>query len=237
MTMRTAKTPISTESRQFKGGDGMTWIRVSAKYTGDECLIWPMNRPRGYPMVMCDGKLRYAHRVMCELVNGQPPTPTHEAAHSCGRGNQGCMTPRHLSWKTRSENQAERRSHGTHGKGMPGRRYKLTAETAAEIRTKIGTMTNDALAAQYGVTRSNIRQIELGKIWPADRKPVRFFTDEEIAAIRAAKGIKTQSDLAIDYGTTRSAIGRIQRGEDFCRASTVLLSISGECQSNDGEKK
>lgn len=33
---------------------------------------------------------------MCELVYGKPPMPKHQAAHNCGKGNLGCINPKHL---------------------------------------------------------------------------------------------------------------------------------------------
>src|SRR3972149_10759839 len=79
------------------------------------CLIWPFStNGTGYGRLGVDGKGYYAHRYMCELVNGPPPTPDHEASHDCGNGHLGCVHPRHLEWKTASENHLDRRRHGTH---------------------------------------------------------------------------------------------------------------------------
>lgn len=50
---------------------------------------------------------------MCQKAHGDPPSPKHDAAHSCGRGHEGCVNPNHLSWKTKKQNQADRITHGT----------------------------------------------------------------------------------------------------------------------------
>src|SRR5690606_37580667 len=87
-------------------------------YRGKDCLIWPFSRTgAGY------GKLRYgdrtvsASRLACELVHGSPPHPSYQAAHSCGRGKQGCVAPSHLSWKRRRDNEFDKIAHGTAPRG------------------------------------------------------------------------------------------------------------------------
>jgi hypothetical protein len=156
-----------TERVPRKGnGAGIQWLREHASYSGDDCLIWPffIDPHRGYGVLGLDGKIVKASRVMCELVNGPAPDG-HEAAHSCGRGREGCCTPKHLSWKTRTENQRDRLEHGTAGNGGYGRRKRLTSEQVLEIRAKRDIETVTSLAERFGVDRSAIRQIHLGKIW------------------------------------------------------------------------
>jgi hypothetical protein len=73
---------------------------VVLPYDGDECLMWPYAKgSRGYGIVCIDGIKRIIGRLLCAECNGPPPTPKHEAAHSCGKGKEGCVTKRHLSWK------------------------------------------------------------------------------------------------------------------------------------------
>lgn len=148
-------------------GKGIRWIREHVNYSGDECLPWPLHRRRGYG-IFYHFSIRYqAHRYMCELVNGPQPSPSHETAHSCG--NRECVNPKHLSWKTRSENQLDRRIHGT--KSRPnwwkgdGAGSKLTGEQVAEIRALKGIKTQDELAAAFGCTHSNISHIQRGSTW------------------------------------------------------------------------
>ena len=87
-------------------GQGGTrkWLLAHVDYDGDDCLIWPFARIQsGRGHFGYEGKHYQAHVYMCELVNGPCP-PGHEAAHSCGRGHDACVHPKHLSWKTRAEN-------------------------------------------------------------------------------------------------------------------------------------
>lgn len=87
-----------------KRGEGKTikWLRAHTDYSHDWCLIWPfVSKLHGYGQFGYLGKNYYAHRFMCELAHGPAPSPLHEAAHSCGRGHEGCVNPQHLSWKTK----------------------------------------------------------------------------------------------------------------------------------------
>lgn len=149
-----------------KRGEGETikWIRANASYQGDDCLFWPFSRGDGYGSFGFEGKNYRAHRFMCQLVNGPPPTPLHQAAHSCGNGRNGCMTPRHLSWKTNGENQLDRRQHGTTN------RSKLTAEDDAKIREMAKTMTQMQIAAVFGVTHSTVQYRLYGGSYRPRRK-------------------------------------------------------------------
>lgn len=141
----------------------LLWLKEHVDYDGPDCLIWPWSRfTTGYGQVGIDRKVHGAHRVMCELVNGPPPTPAHQAGHSCGLGHDACVHPKHLSWKTKSENRRDREQHRRKIKNF---RYKLTPEQAEEIRKLAGTMTNTALAAKYGVSRGCVRQIIKGETW------------------------------------------------------------------------
>ena len=149
-------------------GEAVKWLRDHVQWADEaECLIWPFyrNPVSGHGYFGFEGESYMAHRFMCGLVNGPPPTPEHQTAHECGKAHLGCVNPRHLSWKTKSENERDKRKHGTQwtrGK----RRWKLTPEQVAEIRRSSDRV--PALAARYSVTESNIRQILLRKTWKFD---------------------------------------------------------------------
>lgn len=137
-------------------GRAYQWIVAHQNYAGDDCLPWPFGKNwDGYGHFGYMGKLLKSARFMCTLVNGEPPTPKHQAAHSCGNGNKGCMNPRHLSWKTASENQLDRRLHGTFKKSG-GPRRKLTVAQIDEVRRSKGLVSQVKLAKRLGVTRSVI---------------------------------------------------------------------------------
>lgn len=146
-------------------GKHRKWLLDRANYQGDECLIWPFYRlPNGYAMFGCFGKMHYAHRYMCELVNGAPP-PRYEAAHSCGNGHSGCVHPKHLSWKTKTANRRDSIGHGTSIRNTRGKRGILTPDQVITIRSLKGVETQDKIAARFGVSAPTIRAIYAGKIY------------------------------------------------------------------------
>lgn len=131
----------------------VAWLRANASYQGDDCLIWPFSIVgRGYGHFAVNGVHHYAHRFMCELVNGAPPSPKHQAAHSCGNGHKACVNPRHLSWATNSQNQLDRRKHGTNARGGTGWVGKVTDQQIAIMRDLRGKKSQVEIAAMLGVS-------------------------------------------------------------------------------------
>jgi hypothetical protein len=142
-------------------GRAHKWLLDHVAYPHDYCLIWPFSRTRGYGHFRhLGGQLQYAHRYMCELVNGPAPEG-HEAAHSCGRGDDGCINPGHLSWKTKTDNALDCADHGTQAKHRTGRQGKLTTSQVAEIRTS--GLKGCELAKLFGVHETTISNIRTGR--------------------------------------------------------------------------
>lgn len=147
-------------------GEPQRFFEEIAQYNGDECLAWPFaHNKNGYGRMRVDGKMVYVTRRLCEEVNGPPPTPKHEAAHSCGNGHEGCVTKRHLEWKTPSENQADKLTHGTHNRGERQGASKLTETQAREILAFKGKETQRSIAERFGVSRTAVSQIHCGRNW------------------------------------------------------------------------
>ena len=136
------------------------WIEKHINYSSDECLIWPFATTKGYGMMHIDGKSLTVSRVICERRHGQPPTPKHQAAHSCGKGHLGCVSPVHVRWATRKGNESDKFLHGT---SMRGKNSKLTVTQVLEI--KHSTLSNKNLGAKHGVCPDNIRAIRSGRSW------------------------------------------------------------------------
>jgi hypothetical protein len=139
---------------------------VALKHDGPECLIWPFNRPNGtYGMIKIDDKPFLVHRYICTIVHGEPPTPKHQAAHSCGRGRQGCVSPGHLSWKTAKANNDDKYEHGTIFFGEAHPNSKLTEADVREIRSLAGRMLQKHIARKFGITRQAVRLIHRRINW------------------------------------------------------------------------
>ncbi len=105
---------------------------------------------------------------MCILAHGEPPTPKHQTAHSCGKGHEGCINPRHLSWKTNQENSLDKREHGTAQNAWWGRYHKITPQQLADLKSRKGRQTQVATAKEFGVSLSLVQYHWHGKErWPS----------------------------------------------------------------------
>lgn len=204
---------IDLLSRLDGNGKAKRWIKRHLDYSDrDWCLLWPFGRIQsGYAGF---GKPWTAvHRFMCEVRNGPPPTPKHQAAHSCGRGPDGCVNPWHLSWKTNAENQIERFQHsGTN----PQR--KLTLQQVEEIRSLKDLMPINDIARRFNVTALNIHRIHAGKLWRKDNSSHRhIFTVDEVLRVRSSAfgEVGVVKGLAEEFGVSPATIHRIRSGESY----------------------
>jgi hypothetical protein len=145
-------------------GTPYAFILAHVDYQGDGCLTWPFSRDQhGRGHLKVDDKGWWAHRLMCTLAHGDPPTPKHTAAHSCGKGHEGCIHPQHLSWKTQKENLADCALHGTAARTWYGRGGILKPDQVQEIREARGIKTQLALSRQFGVSEGAINDIWRGR--------------------------------------------------------------------------
>jgi len=146
----------------------MDWLISHQSYAGDDCLKWPYGcGTNGYGLIhQPNGSgQRSAPALMCEFISGPKPSDDHECAHSCGKGHEGCINPKHLRWATRSENQAERISHGTEIRGEKAYQAKLTREQVRCIRELAGVRSKAQVAREFGVSDGAVRGIQSGATW------------------------------------------------------------------------
>lgn len=135
-------------------------------YDGNECLAWPYSKDRhGYGVIKNKEHWGMVHRIVCEHLNGTPPTPEHEATHTCGRGHTGCVTGRHLVWKTHAENMDDKYAHGTVARGELNGHAKLSEAKVREIMAMKGIKTQKEIAAMYGVSPSQITRVMNRERW------------------------------------------------------------------------
>ena len=148
----------------MRGYTALEWLEANGSPDSDACVDWPFStKKNGYGQISVDGRNKSAHRVSCEIFNGPPPSPQHEAAHFCG--NRRCVNRRHLRWATPTENAADRIVHGTHLEGEKAGPAKLTNAQARQILMDNGKQRE--IAARYGVTQKVVSLIKRGKTYRA----------------------------------------------------------------------
>lgn len=148
-------------------GIAQTFYRdVVLNCDSSDCLIWPFAREEhGYAILNKDGRCQIVSRLACEDVNGKPPRPDDQAAHSCGNGHEGCVNPTHLRWATYEENREDMVSHGRSLRGAKNHFAKLTEPDVRKIREMLGVVPQRTIAVQFGITQSAIQSIASGKSW------------------------------------------------------------------------
>lgn len=223
--------------------ESRNWIENHVDYDGNDCLIFPFGRiTNGYGKVY-DGRYKhkqvYAHRLMCELVNGPPPSEIHEAAHNCGNGHLGCVNPNHLRWDTRKGNAADKFEHGTLLYGETHPNGIKTLEEAKEIyrRAWSGEPTIE-LAREFNVSPANVSMIKHGHSWKIDigdndngtyKSPeatrlknagIKHLTEDDVRLIRAMidMGIPMK-EIADSLGISYGRVTAIKRGEYYSKVA------------------
>lgn len=110
---------------QIRSLEISAWYENAKRHTDiSNCLIWPFSRHAHTGRAIWakhDPRTNIVPRLMCWDVYGDPPTPDHHAAHSCGNGHLGCVNPNHLRWATPKENVADQIAHGTYFRGPRGK--------------------------------------------------------------------------------------------------------------------
>lgn len=181
-------------------------------HQGDECVRFPFSGDaEGYGLMSHNGGRYRAHRFMCQLAHGEPPTPQHTAAHTCGKGHEGCVNPKHLEWKTQADNLADRYVHGTIAVKTWGFDGRLTEEQVQYVKDMRGKKPQRALAAELGVSLSCISQIMTGR----SRRPVKlikWFSPEQEAQVRElTEQGKNFSQIGRIMGRDPSSVGRLAK--------------------------
>lgn len=78
------------------------YVILESKVFPDEpCWHWTAAKGRNYAVISFEGKLKVAHKLAYELINGKVPTG-FELDHVCK--NSLCVNPLHLEAVTHSEN-------------------------------------------------------------------------------------------------------------------------------------
>jgi hypothetical protein len=188
-------------------GKGYAFLVALVGHQGNECVPWPLARDdQGRGWIGHEGKRGIAARYMCRLAHGEPPTPKHVAAHSCGNGHEACVNPNHLSWKTQAQNIEDCREHGTLVRHWGGNVRRLTPAQIQTIKNARGVKLRRDLAAEYKVSQSTISDIWNGKSHTAPQK-ISHWTPREFALLKKAVNQEMDvSDMPAFIGRPLSSI-------------------------------
>lgn len=150
-------------SRSYK----LPVLQNNIKHTGKNCTSFGLaQNANGYVKIYYKGKHTSAHRVMCILANGEPPTGKNVAAHTCGRGKEGCLNPNHLCWTNAQGNADDAVKHGVILRGENNPTAVLTKTEVMEIREHPKTYGyRKKLAARYDVSVACIKAVVAGRTW------------------------------------------------------------------------
>jgi len=210
-------------------GAPLKWIHDNSNYSGKDCLTWPFQLSwNGYGSVKHNGKNRVASRVMCEVAHELPEHEGLDAAHSCGNGASGCMNPRHLSWKTRTENCADKKLHGTNMQGEAVPSSVITESQAEQIilmAMKNPKMLYKDISKSIQCSSCIVGNILRGKTWRevsemlgyiAVKMPARGqrsgnskLSEDDVREIRRLVGVIGYEDIAQRFGISRGYVSSI----------------------------
>lgn len=125
--------------------------------TTDSCITWPFAKAEsGHGSINCQDreKVIYVSRWLLTRITPQP-SKLHLALHSCGKGHEACVNPKHLYWGTQADN--------THDMVVAGRHptQKINAVVAQAIWDAKGTGTKHEVAERFPPATSDI----VSNIW------------------------------------------------------------------------
>ena len=90
---------------------------VVLQYDGEDCLIWPFCRVKGYAKMGPQGQ--NVGRYICRRDLRSATRGKNHTRHLCGKGNSGCVAPRHVIWGSPLENSSDRVLHEITGMTIP----------------------------------------------------------------------------------------------------------------------
>jgi len=141
-------------------------LRAKVDSSGGEDACWPFmgaRFPDGYGCIAVGGRAVGAHRVAFVEAGGAITTDRPHVLHACD--NPPCCNPRHLFAGTHADNMRDAVAKGRHVSlaGEAHGRAKLTAADVAAIRAS--SESQRALAARFGVGKSQIARVKRGEQW------------------------------------------------------------------------
>lgn len=181
------------------------------------CWIWIGRRTTGGYGSIGRGKDKLAHRLAYRLFKGEVPKDLW-VLHSCD--TPSCCNPAHLRAGTPKDNVADCKERGRLNRPSRGARNQLAKLTDADVLDiRNSTLSSKALAAKYGIDRTNVHAIVAGKTWTHVPMPaVRVekadgrakLKPEQVLAIRSSDA--SLGELAQAYGVGKPLVSMIRNG-------------------------
>ena len=106
------------------------------------------------------GKPRSIHRLVLETFVGPCPEGM-EGCHNDGDSTNNWLS--NLRWDTHFNNNQDRVKHGTYATGERHPMAKLQPDAVRSI--KVSSLSDKALAAAFGIGKSQVRRIKTGESW------------------------------------------------------------------------
>ena len=142
-------------------GKALLFLYEILDWDREECILWPYSTRNGYGVLHHKDHKVNAHRLALQLATGEQGEKLHAAHGPCHQPR--CINPNHLSWKTPTENEADKVRDGVHQLGSNNHMAKLTEEQVLSIYKD--NRSQYVLAEEYGVSQSNISSIKAGQSW------------------------------------------------------------------------
>ncbi len=150
----------------YRGPTSERMARFTDRKARYRCWEWIGSKATsGYGHIRIDGRLRSAHRVAYEMVNGPIPDGM-VVMHSCD--NPSCVNPQHLSLGTKKVNSDDKFAKGR-ARFVSGTDHSLSKltpdliEEARRLRSEGESYT--AIGWRFGLHRSTIARALKGRTW------------------------------------------------------------------------
>jgi len=121
-----------------------------------DCWLWTAAKCHGYGQVSINGKRYRPHRITYMIYKGEIPEGL-QINHHCD--TPLCVNPDHLYAGTQKQNLIDSVSRGRH------HLQKLKASDIPVIMSYKGKLSRRELGEIYGVDKTTIRNIFIGKTW------------------------------------------------------------------------
>lgn len=142
-----------------------SWNNGKGRRRAEPLVMCPRWDGKGYARVtLCQSgaqKERFIHQLVMEHHGKPRPSPKHEGRHLNGVRSDNRET--NLEWSTHAENMRDQYAHGTRARGETHGMVKVTVEDVHAIRASRAPLAEDA--ARYGIKKSTVCNIRLGKSW------------------------------------------------------------------------